>query len=248
MLRAVTAWSPVTITTRMPACRQAPIASGTSARAGSSRPMSPSQHQPLVGRALGARVRSSSAQASTRRPWCPRWSARASHSRTRVPHPCAGLRHRPSIGRRRARSLRSGAPLTANQKARRPPREPWPSSSIRHRTRACEPPDIGAAAPAARARRPSGAQQRHLHGIAAAVSSVRGPSCASLQRTAIAAAGRAEDRRRGASVRHTSRGLDLDLARRQAEPADGHAVFGQGAGLVGQDDGRGAERLDRRQS
>ena len=42
-------------------------------------------------------------------------------------------------------------------------------------------------------------------------------------------------------------GIELDLAGRHPEPAYGHAVFGERAGLVGENDGGGAQRLHRRQ-
>ena len=42
--------------------------------------------------------------------------------------------------------------------------------------------------------------------------------------------------------------FDLDLTQLHAEPSHRHAVLGQGAGLVGEDDSGGAERLDRRKA
>ena len=50
------------------------------------------------------------------------------------------------------------------------------------------------------------------------------------------------DRRRGRSV-----ALEVDLAERRPDARRAHPVLGQGAGLVGADHGRRAERLDRRE-
>ena len=50
------------------------------------------------------------------------------------------------------------------------------------------------------------------------------------------------DRRRGRSV-----ALEVDLAERRPHARGAHPVLGQGARLVGADDGRRAERLDRRE-
>ena len=79
MLRAVTEWSPVIMITLMPAAWHALIASGTSARGGSS---SPTRPRKVKASKAGSSERGwvCLAKASTRRPLAPSAATRASHS------------------------------------------------------------------------------------------------------------------------------------------------------------------------
>ena len=99
------------------------------------------------------------------------------------------------------------------------------------------------------ARVQSGAQKRDFHRIAAAA------VLRAVEMRVVAEHRDAQQQGRlpvigepgglGALVRSR---FDLDLARWHAEPSHRHPVLGQGAGLVGEDDGGRAQRLDRRQT
>ena len=95
----------------------------------------------------------------------------------------------------------------------------------------------------------AGAQERDLHRIAAAAvlcaiqMRVVAEHRDAQQESGLAVIGEVE--LPGALARGR---LDLDFTRRRAQATHGHPVLGQGSGLVGQDDRRGAQRLDRGQA
>ena len=107
---AVRGWSPVTITTRMPALRQRATASATSSRGGSSRATSPASTRPASSASWGSpSATGRQATASTRRPRSP--SSASASSRRRRPASSSGTTPSRSALRSQSGSSDSSAPL-----------------------------------------------------------------------------------------------------------------------------------------
>ena len=236
---AVAGWSPVIIATVMPARRQAASAAAASAAAGPRRRRRPSSSgRPQRSRRCQrgwARVDGSRATARTRRP-----CGTPGRPASAPPSPC----------RRHSGSTASGAPFTSSA----PPANDRHPSSPRVEREALQ---IGLAALVGSPSRPSAAGEhveRRLHRVA-----LGRPRPSRW----TARAGRAAGRRRAparappsapAALHSTPAGRVVAVARRSASSRrrpyldDGHLVAGQRAGLVGADEGRRTQRLDRLQA
>ena len=93
---------------------------------------------------------------------------------------------------------------------------------------------------------PAGAQQRELHRIAGAFIPAGGKRGVIAEHGDLHQTGKRRVAGRGGKLGRAAG--HFDLAGRHPEAAHRHPVFGQRAGLVGENDGGGAQRFDRRQA